>query len=122
MTLPHVFLVDDEAFMLLTLGGILRAAGYVVESFAHPAALLARLSAADRGCVVLDLQMPGMSGLELQRTLGARGIVMPLIFVSGSRDAAAALIAMKQGARAFLAKPIDPKALLTVVARAFGIR
>lgn len=107
--------------MRLTLGAILRAAGYAVEDFDHPAALLARLSAADRGCVVLDLQMPDMNGLELQRTLGERGIALPLVFVSGSRDSAAAVIAMKQGALAFLSKPVDPKVLLAGVARAFSI-
>ena len=120
MTQPRVFLVDDEAFILLTMSAFLRAAGYAVECFDRPAALLARLSAADKGCVVVDLQMPGMNGLEVQRALGARGIALPLLFVSGSNDAAAALTAMRQGALAFLSKPVDPKALLAVVARALG--
>ncbi len=119
---PRVFVVDDEAIMLLTLGAILRAAGYAVETFDHPTALLARLSAKDEGCVVLDLQMPGMNGLELQRVLGHRGIALPLLFVSGSRDSAAAVTAMEQGALAFLSKPVNPKALLAGVARALGLK
>lgn len=118
MTQSRVFLVDDEAFMLLALGGTLRAAGYAVQTFEHPDGLLSRLSADDRGCVVLDLQMPGLNGLELQRALSERGITMPLVFVSGRADVPAAVAAMKQGAVDFLSKPVDPKELLAVVGRA----
>lgn len=118
MTQPHVFLVDDEAFMLFTMGGTLRAGGYVVETFERPEALLARLSPADHGCVVLDLKMPGLNGLELQRALAERGITLPLIFVSGHADVPAAVAAMKRGAVDFLSKPVDPQELLAVVARA----
>ena len=71
MTRPRVFLIDDEAFMRVTLGAVLRAAGYAVEAFEHPAALLTRLSARDAGCVVLDLQMPDMNGLERIRATSA---------------------------------------------------
>jgi len=118
MTQSRVFLVDDEAFMLLALSGTLRSAGYTVETFERPDALLARLSAEDHGCVVLDLQMPGLNGLELQRALSERGVAMPLVFVSGRADVPAAVAAMKQGAVDFLSKPVDPKELLAVVARA----
>lgn len=118
MTQLQVFLVDDETFMLLTMGAILRSAGYAVETFERPEALLARLSAADRGCVVLDLKMPGLNGLELQRALVEREITLPLIFVSGRADVPAAVAAMKLGAVDFLSKPVDPQELLAVVARA----
>ncbi len=118
ITQPHVFLVDDEALMLFTMGGILRSAGYAVETFERPEALLGRLTSADHGCVVLDLKMPGLNGLELQRALGDRGITLPLIFVSGRADVPAAVAAMKQGAVDFLSKPVDPTELLAVVARA----
>ena len=118
MTQPYVFLVDDEALMLLTMSAILRSAGYAVETFERPEELLARLSAADRGCVVLDLKMPGLSGLQLQQALGERGSVLPLIFVSGRADVPEAVAAMKQGAVDFLSKPVDPQELLAVVARA----
>lgn len=118
MTKPHVFLVDDEALMLLTMSAILRAAGYAVDTFERPEDLLTRLSPADHGCVVLDLKMPGLNGLELQQALGERGIVLPLIFVSGRADVPAAVTAMKQGAVDFLSKPVNHQELLAVVARA----
>ena len=89
-----------------------------MEAFEQPEALLERLSASDRGCVVLDLQMPGLNGLELQKALGERGVTMPLIFVSGRADVPSAVAAMKRGAVDFLSKPIDPEELLAVVARA----
>ena len=113
-----VFLVDDDAVQLLFLGAILRTAGHRVEVFEQPEALLARLSGRDRGCVVLDLQMPGLNGLELQRALFERGVAMPLLFVSGRADVPAAVAAMKQGAVDFLSKPVEPKELCAVVARA----
>jgi serine/threonine-protein kinase len=86
----RVFLVDDDPFQLHLLRGILRTSGYQVEAFGQPEALLARVGPADRGCVVLDLQMPVLSGLELQRALVERGALLPLIFVSGQADVPAA--------------------------------
>ena len=115
---PRVFLVDDDPFQLLFLGGILRTSGHAVETFEQPEALLARLSASDRGCVVLDLEMPVLSGLELQRALVERGALLPLIFVSGRADVPAAVAAMKRGALDFLSKPVDPGEFCAVVARA----
>lgn len=113
-----VFVVDDDPVLLLTLQAVLRAAGYTVEVFDCAAALLARVSARDQGCVVLDLKMPNIDGLELQRALGAAGIAMPLIFVSGRAAVPEAVTAMKRGAVDFLAKPVEPDELLAVVARA----
>jgi FixJ family two-component response regulator len=114
----NVFLVDDDAVQLLFLGAILRTAGHRIEPFEQPEALLSRLTPADRGCVVLDLQMPGLNGLELQRALFDHGVALPLVFVSGSADMRAAVSAMKQGAVDFLSKPVDPRELCVVVARA----
>ena len=113
-----VFLVDDDPVQVLFLGAILRTAGYRVEAFEQPEALLSRLSMRDRGCVVLDLEMPGLNGLALQRALFERGVTMPLLFVSGRADVPAAVAAMKQGAVDFLSKPVDPGELRAVVARA----
>jgi FixJ family two-component response regulator len=113
-----IFLVDDDPFQLHFLGGILRTAGHDVEAFGHPERLLARLTPGDRGCVVLDLQMPGLNGLELQRALAARGVLLPLIFVSGHSDVPSAVAAMKGGALDFLPKPVEPGCLRDVVARA----
>ena len=113
-----VFLVDDDPLQLFFLGGIVRTAGWRVETFEQPEALLARIDATDRGCVVLDLQMPGLSGIELQRTLLDRDALLPLIFVSGRAGVPEAVAAMKQGAVDFLSKPVDPDELRAVVERA----
>lgn len=120
-TKQSVFIVDDDRLQTLFLGEALRTAGHRVEVFERPEALLARLGPSDRGCVVLDLQMPGMSGIELQRALLDRGALLPLIFVSGSAGVSDAVAAMKQGAIDFLSKPVDPDELRTLVARALRI-
>lgn len=117
----HVFVVDDDSvmlLMLLMLGGILRAAGHRAETFSHAEALLERLSDGDRGCVVVDLRMPGLNGLELQQALLGRGVLLPLIFVSGRADVPAAVAAMKGGAVDFLSKPVEPATLCAAVERA----
>lgn len=116
--LVTVFLVDDDPFMLYFMGGALRSAGHRVEAFERAETLLERLSDVDRGCVVVDLRMPGLNGLELQHALVTRGVTLPLIFVSGSADVPAAVTAMKGGAIDFLSKPIDPSELCAIVARA----
>ncbi|HEX2570185.1 MAG TPA: response regulator [Polyangia bacterium] len=114
----YVFLVDDDPVMLFLWGGILRSAGYQVEAFDRPEALMERLSPGDRGCAVVDLRMPGLNGLELQRALRARGVTLSLIFVSGSADVQAVVTALKGGAVDFLSKPVDPRELCAVVERA----
>lgn len=89
-----------------------------MEAFEQPEALLSRLSVRDRGCAVLDLQMPGFNGIELQRALIHRGVLLPLVFVSGHAAVPDAVVAMKQGAADFLCKPVDPDELRVVVDRA----
>jgi FixJ family two-component response regulator len=116
----RVFLVDDDLVTLYALEGVLRTAGYRIEAFDDPRALLSRLSTSDRGCVVVDLRLPGLSGLELQRILIDRGIALPLIFVSGSAHIPDAVAAMKQGAVDFLPKPVEPGELLALVERALA--
>lgn len=115
---PIVFIVDDDPVLLFVMRGIMLAAGHRVETFEEPAALITRLSAKDRGCVVLDLRMPALSGLDVQQSLCARGVLLPLIFVSGRADVPAVVAAIKGGAVDFLAKPIEPRELSTVVERA----
>lgn len=114
----RVFLVDDDPVHVLILDGILRVVGYKTETFGHPELLLARLSPADRGCVVMDLQLPSLSGLALQRVLRERGVHLPVVFVSGTGDIPDAVAAMKQGALDFLKKPVSPEALRAMVAQA----
>lgn len=115
---PRVFVVDDDPVMLFMLCGPLRAVGHRVEAFEQPETLLARITPRDRGCVVLDLRMPAVSGLEVQEALLSRGCSMPLIFVSGRADVPSVVAAMKGGATDFLAKPIEPRELCAVVERA----
>lgn len=114
----RVFIVDDDPLHLLILDGILRAAGYTTELFEQPEALLTRVNPQEHGCIVMDLQMPGYSGLELQKVLADRGVNLPVVFVSGSADIPDAVAAMKQGALDFLTKPVQPAALLAMVAQA----
>jgi len=114
----QVFVVDDDAVTLLMLAGILRAAGHAVQTFQRPEALLEALSDRHRGCVVVDLRMPGLNGLELQQALVARAVSLPLIFVSGRADVPAAVAAMKGGAVDFLSKPVEPAELCAAVERA----
>lgn len=115
---PCVFLVDDDPVMLVLWSGILQGAGHRVESFEQPEALLRRLSPKDRGCVLVDLRMPRINGLELQRALVDRGITLPLIFVSAYADVRSTVTAIKLGAVDFLAKPITPTDLRSAVDRA----
>lgn len=112
---PRVFLVDDDSVQLLFLGGVLRTAGHHVEAFERPESLLERLGPGDRGCVVLDQEMPVLNGLELQRALFERGVLLPLIFVSGRAGVPAAVTAMKRGALDFLSKPVNPAELCVAV-------
>lgn len=107
-----VFIVDDDLFQVFYLSSILALANHRIETFVQPEELLARLTPGDRGCVVLDLQMPGLNGLELQRALADRGVALPLLFVSGQASVPAVVTAMKLGALDFLSKPVDPDALL----------
>ncbi len=118
MSTQTVFLVDDDAVALLAWQGILRASPYLVEAYQNPLALLHRLTPSDRGCVVVDLRMPSMNGLELQRALQERHVELPLIFASGEADVPGAVRAMKQGAIDFLCKPIDAEGLLAAIDRA----
>lgn len=115
---PTVFVVDDDSVLLFLMRGILCEAGHRVEVFDAPEALIERLSPRDRGCVVLDLRMPALSGLEVQQVLAARGVRLPLIFVSGRADVPAVVAAIKGGAVDFLAKPIERRELRAVVERA----
>ena len=116
----RVFVVDDEPMILRALAKLLRMSGYVVETFGDPRAFLAHLSAGDRGCALVDLQMPGLSGLELQKELEARGIRVPLIFMSGHTDGPEAVTAMKRGAVDVLTKPFEANEMIAAVERALA--
>jgi FixJ family two-component response regulator len=113
-----IFLVDDDAGVLKALSRLLRAKGYDVRSHASPQEFLVHHDAAVPGCAVLDVAMPGLNGLELQRALTDGGSHRPVIFLTGKGDIPTSVRAMKAGAVDFLTKPVSDKDSLEAVARA----
>jgi len=118
---PIVFVVDDELSVRKSLGRLLRAAGYRVEVFASAREFLERGVSDEVGCLVLDVQMPDLNGLELQRALEGAEHRLPIIFITGHGDIPTSVRAMKAGAQDFLSKPFQAKALLDAIERAIEI-
>ena len=110
-----VFVVDDEDSMRAALRSLIRSAGLEVETFASAREFLARPPAERASCLVLDVRMPGLSGLELQEQMAASGVEMPIIFVTGHGDVPTSVRAMKAGAVEFLTKPFSDLELLQAV-------
>ncbi|HET6436801.1 MAG TPA: response regulator transcription factor [Anaeromyxobacter sp.] len=115
-----VFVVDDDAGVRAAIQGLLRAAGFRSESFSSPQELLDRRPDDAPGCLVLDLQMPHLSGLELQRALRQAGVDLPTIFITGHGDIPTTVRAMKAGAVEFLEKPFRDEDLLEAIAEALA--
>jgi FixJ family two-component response regulator len=115
---PMVFVVDDDSSVRRSLSRLLAAAGYMVEALASAREFLAREPYAGPCCLVLDMRMPGMTGLELQQTLAAAGRRLPIVFVTGHVDVPMSVRAMKRGAADLLTKPFDDKDLLAAIQRA----
>ena len=116
--LPTVFLVDDDPPFLTATARLLRASGFQVEAFASAREFLASERRESPGCLVLDLQMPGMSGLELQETLQAAGASLPILFLTGNGDIPSSVQAMRAGAEDFLEKRAPKERLLAAIKRA----
>lgn len=115
---PIVHLVDDDESFLRGAARLLRASGYTVKSYPSAAAFLALADADAPGCVLVDLQMPGMGGLELQREMAAAGSDLPLVFLTGQGDIPSSVQAMRLGAEDFLTKTAAKMDLLNAVQRA----
>lgn len=115
---PTVVLVDDDPVTLHIAERILSLAGYRPVAFDHPRTFLASEPFPATGCVLLDLRMPDLSGLDLQLAIKERGSRLGVVFLSGSADVRSSVAAMKGGAVDFLLKPIDPEELLAAVGRA----
>jgi len=113
-----VFLVDDDSGVLKALSRLFRARGYDIQAFTSPRAFLADHDASIPGCAVLDVSMPDLNGLELQRALAAGGSQRPVIFLTGKGDIPTSVRAMRAGAIDFLTKPVSDADLLAAVARA----
>lgn len=115
---PVVFVVDDELSVRKSLCRLLKAAGYRVEVFASAREFLQRGREDEIGCLVLDVQMPDLNGLELQQALAESERPLPIIFITGHGDIPMSVRAMRAGATDFLSKPFDAKDLLEAIDRA----
>jgi FixJ family two-component response regulator len=113
-----VFIVDDDEDVRDALSLLMRAVGLRVESFASARDYLLRANPRDSGCLVLDIRMPGMSGMDLQAELRKRRMRLPIIFLTGHADVPLAVRAMKAGAADFIQKPFDEHRLVVAVMNA----
>lgn len=110
-----VYVVDDEAAIRKSASFMLRTSGYAVETFESGPAFLGAVAGLERGCVLLDVRMPEMDGLEVQAALNERGVMMPVIVLTGHGDVAVAVQAMKAGASDFIEKPYEKRQLLRAI-------
>jgi FixJ family two-component response regulator len=115
---PIVFIVDDDAAVRRALERLVRSVGNRVETFASAQEFLDHVPPEGPACAVLDIRMPGLSGLDLQERLSAAGLDVPIIFLTGHGTVPMSVRAMKAGAADFLQKPVDDQVLLDAVHRA----
>ena len=115
-----IHLVDDEEAIRRSAGFLLRTAGFEVQTYASGTAFLAAAAHATPGCVLLDIRMPGIDGLEVQRLLNERGIALPVIVLTGHGDISLSVRAIKAGAVDFLEKPFDKATVLHAIEEAFA--
>jgi FixJ family two-component response regulator len=117
---PIIHVVDDDASFQVAIARLLRATHYEVRTYANAGDFLLRAPADAPGCILLDLRMPGPTGLVLQDALASRPDTLPIIFLSGHADVPATVQAMKAGAVDFLTKPVKREALLDAIRRALA--
>lgn len=115
-----VFVVDDDPSFLASMSRWLRAFGYSVESYSSATDFLTHRPSQAVGCVITDLRMPGMGGMELQQALERSGNPLPIIFLTGYGDIPASVQAMRSGAEDFLVKTADKETILDAVERALA--
>lgn len=115
-----VFVIDDDASVRRSLVRLLSAEGLAVSAFESAEAFLAAYFRDRPGCILLDLQMPGLDGLQLQRRLKEVSCHLPIIFISGHGSVPSSVAAMKEGALDFLVKPFEDHELLSAVQRALS--
>ena len=114
-----VHIVDDEDAIRRSASFMLKTSGYSVQTWASGAAFLKEVRHAPEGCVLLDVRMPEMDGLEVQQALLDRGVTMPVIVLTGHADVSIAVRAMKAGAVDFLEKPFENVVLIAAIEAAF---
>lgn len=117
---PLIRIVDDEADVRDSLSCLFTAEGWAVKTYASAETFLTEDAPSVPGCLVLDMQMPGLSGPELQETMAARGIPLPIVFFSGHGTMESAVRAMKKGAVNFLAKTVHRADLVSAVSEALS--
>jgi FixJ family two-component response regulator len=113
-----VFLVDDDQALCIATTRLLAACGFTVRSFHSTESFLAQFDPKEPGCLLLDLRMPGQSGLELQQLLADRKVEIPIVFLTGHADVPTSVYAMKHGAVDFLQKPASEDDLVAALERA----
>jgi FixJ family two-component response regulator len=120
-SLPTVFLVDDDASVRRALARLIKAAGYQLQTFTSARAFLdSKLPDDGPACLVLDVRMPGLSGLDLQHELQTASATLPIIFITGYGDIPMSVKAMKEGAVDFLPKPVRDVELLRAIEQALA--
>jgi len=117
---PVVFIVDDDASVRLSIQDLLSSVGLRSQSFATPQEFLDSTRADCPSCLVLDVRLPGISGLDFQRELADAGVSLPIIFITGHGDVPMSVQAMKSGAIEFLLKPFRTQELLDAIQQALG--
>jgi len=110
-----VFVVDDDPSMRRSLDSLLRSVGHDVRLFSSAPEFMQAVRADAPGCLVLDVRLPGMSGLAFQQELKKAGVALPIIFITGHGDVPMTVRAMKAGAAEFLTKPFDDQVLLDAI-------
>jgi two-component system response regulator FixJ len=115
MSKPLIYIVDDDDTFRKSLQWLLESVGLAVRTFTNAAEFLENYVPGSPGCLVLDIRMPGMSGLQLQDLLAGRGIGLPVIFLTGHGDVPMAVAAVKKGALDFIQKPYNDQQLLDLV-------
>ncbi len=120
MTAPLIHVIDDDAALRTALSRLLGASGYRVQLYESGKAFLERGSSGEAGCILLDVDMPGLTGLQLQEHLAGSGSILPIVFLTGGGDIAMSVRAIKAGAEDFLPKPVVRATLLDAIERAMA--
>jgi two-component system, LuxR family, response regulator FixJ len=120
MTGHTIFVIDDQESVRHALGEMLGVFGFTVETYESADSFLRAIGQPRGGCVVADVRMPGMDGIELVRELGRRKVALPVILISGHADVPMAVAAIKSGAEDFIEKPIDDVQLVAAISRALA--
>lgn len=120
MTEKQVYVVDDDEAIRRSLSFMLRTSGHKVDLFTQGEEFLKVVARLEPGCVLLDIRMPGMDGLEVQQALAEHGVTLPVIIMTGHGDVALAVRAMKAGAIDFIEKPFEKATLMSALEQGFA--